>query len=388
MDATDQFSVIVAITAVAASFLTKRLSQQLKLPVIPFFLGIGMIAHLVHPPAGKLPVAKTIVDFALGLVGLQIGSHFNREAIWPHRFSILRFMATFVPVVFLSILFVCWMLFPQLLWFAPLVSSIALERSSPEAMANIHDSNASGPFTVTTMCVAALQDIVALFLFVLTSGLLGGGGFHTLLWRAIATAVAMLIGMGGSKLILRLTESRNVAVVWILIVFSVAERRFHAELLLAAILTGTLLNWLEPHPTSIVVNDCVPTMNVILFTLLGMRVNPLAYIVGWEGFAMYFGRLGALWAGGFLGAKVGGLSHPHVRWMGLVTQLAIALTLVQRMEEQFPTAAPLAHAQGGSILLAVWSGPALLHFALRRVGEAGMGGKESIVVMPTIVSIV
>eukprot|EP00388_Colpodella_angusta_P028376 GDKK01012301.1.p1 GENE.GDKK01012301.1~~GDKK01012301.1.p1 ORF type:complete len:108 (+),score=5.36 GDKK01012301.1:1-324(+) len=65
--------------------------------------------------------------------------------------------------------------------------------------------------------------------------------------------------------------------------------------------------------------------------------------------------------------------HNKYRWMGLVTQLAIALSLVDRMEESFPDSAPMARACGGSVLCGLVAGPSLLQFVLKKVGEAGKG---------------
>lgn len=101
-------------------------------------------------------------------------------------------------------------------------------------------------------------------------------------------------------------------------------------------------------------------------------------------FVIFGARLTGLWMGGYVGSVASGFKHPHLRGFGLVTQLAIALSLVQRIEDQFPEALALAQTAQGMVLFGLMTGPALLVAVLKLSGEAGLANQTSAsVVSPT-----
>ena len=169
--------------------------------------------------------------------------------------------------------------------------------------------------------------------------------------------------------------------VTLLIIIPTVGWFFHVELLLAAVLAGVLLNYDGKHPITPLLEESESLINIVLFTFLGQRILLMSYLQNIVGACVLFGaRTLSLAIGSWLGGHLSKLP-PHTpesqwmhkyRWMGLITQLAIALSLVDRMEEQFKESVPMASAFGGSVLLALITGPPALQYVLAKVGEAGM----------------
>lgn len=431
-----------AILLLTAYFLLRRVAARTGIPEVLLFLAAGMLVRLVSDPleAAKFDViSKPIVRMALTAMGLQIGSHLNKAVIEPLFKPLVRFSLIFSPIVICISAATSFLLYPSLGAYSWLVGAIALERSSPEALHGIAAAKAAGPFTNATMSIAALQDVLALVAFVVFGAIVGQPLSHAVAHLAeltVGTCVATCVTVLGVRMAVSVpfiaslfispadssptqtqlpitareaisdTEAarnndpedpstpikveppalraRRLILLRILLAFLVLVTPlmswfFHVELLLAAVLAGAVLNWDQQHRLTVALEEHSTLSNVLLFCLLGHRIQIIAYLQNLPYALVLFGaRLFGL----FLGAWAGGLAaplhttedtawHNRYRWMGLVTQLAIALSLVDRMEEGFPEAAAMARACGGSVIGGLLFGPSLLQFVLRKVGEIG-----------------
>ena len=541
---------LAAMLLLGAHFVLRRVAARWGVPEVLLFLFSGMGLRLLSDPLSAATfdiMAKPFVRMALTAMGLQIGSHLNKQVLAPLFGPLLRFSAVFIPTVLMVSSAVAAMLFPSLARCSWLVGSVALERSSPEALHGIAAAKSAGPFTNATMAISALQDIYALVAFVVFSAVVGSplaAAVAHLMELAVGTTVSTCLtvvavraavavpmlaalfgpqqsggghgaehassdfGAGGggaqerewegdapgtgsatpataalsipsantasnsnansppstplikpetaaarSRRVLRL----RALLAALVLVTPLLSWVVHTELLLAAVVAGAILNWDSPHRLTGALDAHSGVANIVLFCLLGHRISVLAYLQNLPAaFVLFAARLFGLWIGAMGGGhfgplhqypssasggggglrellKRGGIAaalvgllpsgararlprgwgaaalatgapaaasastsapsavlpssvgasasvpppsdawHNTYRWMGLVTQLAIALSLVDRMEEQFPEAAPMARACGGSVIGALLVGPTLLQYVLRRVGEAGRG---------------
>lgn len=357
----------------AAVFVRYVLSRApVRVPQALAYLLTGACADWLLPHSkARAHATKAFVDVALCVVGFEIGAHLNREVLWALWRPVAKLLLVMIPVVFCTVAVVSSLLYPSLRRYAPLVAIIAVERSSAEAMAGINEANAVGQFASATMCAATLMDVSALVAYVLMSAVVGAQGVvaagNALLGMAAATAVGPLSAI----LINRVPTTPQVVLALMLCALLGAHYVFHGELLLGAVIAGSTLNFSAPHSTALVLRRIMPAGQLVLFTLLGTRIQPSKYANEMtSAVILYASRIAGLWIGGALGSVAASQPHKNIRWMTLVTQLALALLLVFRMEENFPESAPLARAYGGAVLLALLTGPSALQYALVRAGEA------------------
>lgn len=369
-------AVVSALGTLAGGVLAHRFCRLAGLPPVLGLLAVGMLIRQLEPPKVVIlynTLTKPAVDLTLSLVGMQIGSHLNKEVLSPMATQMIKFVTLFVPIVVIVVTAAARYAFPELAIYAPLVGSIAVERSSPEAMLGITETASRGPFTSTTMCTAAIQDVAALVCFTASATMIGSSGMAAALHLVHvfgATAVACVAAV----LAVRVSQSvpAYVQATIFATILVVLNYNMHSELLLSAVLAGTVLNFNARSAAASVIEERSDAINLLLFSFLGHRINIKSYLGNPTIVFFLFGaRLVGLYFGGVAGGTFAKFAHNQIRWAGLVTQLAIALLLVMRAEEMFPEALPLLRAYGGVALCGLLSGPPLLVFALRRSGEAG-----------------
>jgi energy-converting hydrogenase Eha subunit C len=371
-------TVFLCVVAVGLAAASTRLPST-RVPVVLFLICSGMVTRAVGRSFIDVPVLGSIArpasDVCLSLIGLLIGSHLNKETLASLGIRMCWYLLAFFAATYATVSVVASLLFPSLAGYAPFVASIALERSSPEALAGITAAKAKGPFAATTLLTSAAMDCAALVAFVSCNAVLAGSGSavgtlgHVAFWTAVAAVIAWAAIVGT----MRTSHSAVVAVLVGASLLTALHRFLHFELLLAALIAGSVLNYTSHHPITAVLEENAQPVHIVLFGLSGLRID----VVGMAGHlsplavvALYLARLGGMWIGTAGAARALGYQHPNQRCLALVTQLAIALSLVTRLHDAFPEAAPLADATAGMILLNLATGPMLLQFALRAVGEA------------------
>jgi hypothetical protein len=367
-------AVVAAVSIISCVAASLALRVRRRVPPVLVLLLTGMLArlaaHSVVDEVALATVTKPICGACLTLVGMLIGSHLNAEGFAAVGPKIVVYLLVVFMCVFSAVHMAVVSMFPALRGFAPLVASIALERSSPEALAGITTLRARGPFTSVTMLSSAVMDCAALVAFVLSSASMGGTGAGTFLARlAAGTYLSYITAIAVERFSRTLPPAA--VVVALAAVLNAAHYVTHTELLVAAIGVGTHLNFRVPHATLAVLETQADNVHLVLFVLSGLRIDVAAmvHLSPLVVVALYVARLVGLWAGCTMGSLAAGYPVKHVRCLGLVTQLAIALSLVQRVESAFPEAAELTHAAAGMVLLSLLTGPGALLYALRLSGE-------------------
>lgn len=422
MNGVSALGALVALLSITAlAWACQRLTRSTRIPPVFALLGIGMAARQLFPyelistsspsttSAPGLPssefsgignflklLSQPLVDVSLGAMGIEIASHVNQSSFGGLSVgAIVKFFGVFMMTTWLtmciglrSVLYLFgW---DQLILLVPVVSSIALERSSPEALQGVRDARAKGPFSTALMCIAAMQDVLALVLFVVSSIVLGAtspkDGVVHLVLMLLSTAAGAALTVGVLSVtksippVLALVSACGALAVW--------SHWTHAELLLSAVMAGVYLQFEKPMTSlSAATKAVAPFTSTLLFTWMGYRIDVLSYLYGAHADRVtshlaaaaltYAVRVASLTVGCVAGGAVAGPSSifggpaSRYRSLALVTQLAIALLLVGRGEEMHPEGAVLFRSFGGSILLALLTGPMLLQLSLRWSGETG-----------------
>ena len=368
-------SVAVVMCSLFGAALLSRVARTFRVPPVLPMLGCGMMLRQIYRSSDVIVLTRPFLDIALAAVGVDIGSHLNQATIGPHKAEVMKFILLFVPCVVAVMLLAVRMLFPpQLFPYGFLIGSIAVERSSPECLFGVEIAKSSGAFTAVIVCIAAMQDIAALVCFVITTVFLGATDVREAVAELgglfLTTALASIVAIGVAKAV----KEPVMALTAVVFILSVASEHTRSELLLSAVVTGVVLNYTKKHPLMGAISESQGMVSVLLFTLMGYRIDIATYVGGglFAAGVLFVARIAGLYCGSVCGGYASGLTpHIHVRWMGLVTQLAIALSLVERTEALFPQAAPLAVAMGGAVLGGLLCGPPLLQHVLHRVGDAG-----------------
>ena len=369
-----------ALFAPWASHFLSRLARYLRVPPVLAMLAVGMVLRQIH---GDLVATKfqnitsAALDVSLGAMGLQIGSHLNEEAIGPYKTQILKFFVVFVPCVFLGmLLFIRAAYGEEMAIFAPIIASIALERSSAECMLGICETRAEGPFSSVTMCTSALLDVTSLIGFVVFSANIVVGSSFAVALKQIALTLSFT-GAASSVCygIARMVKEPLIVLAISTSALALFSKFLRSELILSAVVAGIVLNYKKAHPITSMIEDLNHIICCVLFTFMGHRMNVATFATVSAlkmACLLVLARFGSLLVGGYLGGLFAGFrEHNGLRWMGLITQLAISLSLVNRLETSFPASAPLARSYGAAVIVFMCVGPSMLVVALNRSGEAG-----------------
>ena len=370
-------AVAVPLTGVILSLLIHRATRKQRVPPVVVFLSVGIAMRAVFRPmidADALVAAtRPFTNACLALIGVVIGSHLNADALGAVGTDFVTYVVVLLATTFAVVHSAAMLLFPSQHLFARLTASIALERSSPEALAGVQEARASGTFTTVTILTAAAMDSLAILAFTIATASLGAGS--AILSVAQTLLTTFLAGvLGVASFVLTAPWQRPVATATVFVLVLLLCNHFlHFELIASAIGVGTWVNFRHPHAVTHAVERFELPIQAVLFTLAGCRVDVLKFSPAAIGGAvgLFAARIAGLCIGASLGASAAGYPTYHSRGFGLVTQIAIALALVNRMEELFPQSATLAMATMGSVLLGLFTGPLALQLALRFSGEAG-----------------
>ena len=235
-----------ALFAPWASHFLSRLARYLRVPPVLAMLAVGMVLRQIH---GDLVATKfqnitsAALDVSLGAMGLQIGSHLNEEAIGPYKTQILKFFVVFVPCVFLGmLLFIRAAYGEEMAIFAPIIASIALERSSAECMLGICETRAEGPFSSVTMCTSALLDVTSLIGFVVFSANIVVGSSFAVALKQIALTLSFT-GAASSVCygIARMVKEPLIVLAISTSALALFSKFLRSELILSAVVAGAEL---------------------------------------------------------------------------------------------------------------------------------------------------
>lgn len=372
------------------------LAKMMHLPsvtgqiVAGVLLGPSVLHILTHESVISL---EPLVDFALGLMAVAVGSHLNfrRLLVARHRLLLLLLLeATLVP----TFVFGGLMLFTDIRWYtALLMSTIAVSTAPATVLAIVKDTASKGAFVTTLIAAVALNNLACIILFELArtiarSAIVPAGDDQTFALLAPLAQIGMSLAMGltiGVMLVLltaRIVRTDRLSVMSLIAILLTAGLTAELQLsvLLACLCLGVTLANLTPDKEEIghrVFDSFEFAIFAVFFTVAGteLHLNTLGQ-GGMLAGIVFTGRLAGKVMAGYLSMRIAGATKRLRQWIGLSLTpqagLAVGLMLLVTEDPEFKSLSELFLAVVlATVLLNETIGPLLTRMGLQRSGDAG-----------------
>ncbi len=390
-----------------------RVFERLKIPKVVGYIIIGVIivrTGLKLVDVGIMESLQPFNYFALGLIGFMVGGELKREIFQKYGKQLIYILlcegiAPFI-IVTLAMGFACVIIFgnPYFAWaLAILVGAIA-SATDPATTTNVlREYRSRGPLSSTILGIVALDDGLALTLFVLASSvaarLIGQDSLSFLnafIYPVYEIGGAILLGLASglalNKIIRHYSEASRMlafAVGMVLLVSGIALA-VKVDMLLTAMTLGVMVVNFTPRKSKEVfklVEGFTPPIYVLFFVLVGAKLNlrhltlPIIMLV-----AIYI--LGTM-AGKALGARIGAKiskaadSIRDYLPLALFPQAGVAIGLSILASHYFPGDI------GNTLVIIITTttfitqivGPPLTKLALKRAKEVGLNVSEEDIIL-------
>ncbi len=382
---------------VTAGLLGGALARRLRLPSVTGNIVAGIV---IGPYLGNLltyeivyHTLKPISEIALSLIAVSIASHLKLRRIIPQARTLFPIALAQALGAMTAVYFLCnYWLDNRVV--SLLLATIAASTAPAATLSVIRETEAEGPLVRKLLAVVAIDNVLAIVIFVLVSVLLSarlGDGAASGAQAIRAAAVlgqALLVGIAGGAVLIRLTRNLQ-------------QRSHYVSLLLMAVCftTGIAL-WLGISPllpnmvlgfvitnfshanrkilTSI--EDLEPFLYVCFFTLAGTHLDlSLLPSLGVAGLIYIGARFGGKLLGAVLASRLTRAPETVTRYLGfcLLPQAGVAIGLVVAIQENpffRPYEAPVTVIVLASIVISELLGPVLVKSVLARAGETGKVG--------------
>jgi PTS system fructose-specific IIC component len=339
----------------------------------------------------SLASLSPLVDFALGLMAVAVGSHLNfrRLLVARRRLTMLLLLeATLTPLIVFGTL----SLFTDVEWYtALLLSTIAISTAPATVLAIVKETASKGAFVTTLIAAVALNNLVCIILFELA---------RTIVRTAIAppdaaASASLLVPMIGGSLLLgfvlggllvlatrgvvRTDRLSVMSLIAILLTTGLASH-FGLSVLLACLCLGVTLANLTPDKEEIghrVFDSFESAVFAIFFIVAGMQLHLHTLALGGLLAAIVFlGRMSGKIIAGYFGMKLGKATSRFRRWIGLALTpqagLAVGLMLLVTEDSAFAEIHELFLAVVlAMVLMNELVGPILTRLSLKRSGDFG-----------------
>jgi PTS system fructose-specific IIC component len=383
-------------------------------------VGVGTLARRIHLPAvtGQILVGiligpaalglfrpesihdlEPVIDFALGLMAVDVGSHlrFRRLGDAKRRLALLlAFEAVITPaLVFLGVV-----LLPGTSWYmGHLLAAVAISTAPATILAIVKETRSRGVFVKTLLAAVALNNLVCILAFELahtvaratvTGGPEGLAGIlaaplKQLLLSALLGGGAGIALVAATRRVVRPDRLTAASIIAILLTIGVAQH-FDVSVLLSCLFLGLLLANATPDKEEIghaVFENFEYAIYAVFFTVAGMELRfryliPAGAVAG----AMFAGRLLGKLGAAYLSMRIAGATDRIRKFLGiaLIPQagLAVGLMLLVTEDPAFGASAAV-RAERDTFLAVVLTvvlfnelvGPILTRAALVRSGDFG-----------------
>jgi PTS system fructose-specific IIC component len=389
---------ILLVLAVVLVFgtLFGALARQLHLPSVTGQIVAGILiggSALGLLTGESIHSLRPLVDFALGLMAVSVGSHLNfrRLQVARRRLALLLlFEATLTP----ALVYAGLMLFTDTSWYtALLLATIAISTAPATVLAVVKETASRGAFVTTMIAGVAFNNIVCIIFFEVARTIARAAISPTATPLVESLAVPLMqIGQSlflgfviGALLILltwRMVRTDRLAVLSLIAILLTTG--FTAEVglsvLLACLALGVTLANLTPDRKEIghkVFDSFESAIFAVFFTIAGMELRfETLGIGGALALIAFAGRLGGKFAAGYFGMKLAGATERFRRWLGMSLApqagLAVGLMLLVTEDPAFKDIHEvfLAVVLAG-VLLNESLGPILTRTALKKSGDFG-----------------
>ncbi len=400
---------LVLLTGLAIFFgtLAARTLQKLRVPQIIGYIIIGIVLgpllKLISPQ--MVEVLEPFNTFALGVIGFLIGNELKREVFVKFGRQVISILI-FEGIT--AFLLVGGLTFLIMLYFSDWQTSLAVglvfgaicAATDPASTVNVlWEYKTRGPLTTMLMAIVALDDALALLLYIFSVSIAGfitghqaDGGLLVLLFYAFTEIIGSLVlGVLAAfvlrSILKRLDDNEKILVFTIgIIILTIGfASSFHMDVILSSMALGVTLVNISPRG-SIKSFDLVrrfsPPIYVLFFVIIGSRLNisglnpQIWMLAGVYVIGSIIGKTaGAFWGGVYSKAV------PTVRkYLGfcLYQQGTIAIALLIMASERFE--GEIRDTMLSVIIIGVFVlqfiGPLCLKAGAKRAGEVGMNITE------------
>jgi len=381
------------------------LFEKFHIPRVIGYIVIGIILG----PLLKLfsPEAVNVLEpfslFALGIIGFLIGGELKKEVFV--RFgrqvaAILLFegITAFVLVTLMSFLVLCCFFeWHMALAVAVVFGAICAATDPASSVSVLWEYKARGPLTTMLTAIVALDDVLAIVLYIICVGVAGfltghkeaglvATVFHSLYEvigsLGLGAAAAMVMGR-----VLKQVDDDEKALIFtlgIVVLCTGLATSLKLDVILSAMAVGvTFVNlWPRQSIRSFeLVRRLSPPVYVLFFVIVGARLDVrFEYHVSILAAVYVIGSIVGKTAGCWWGAAYSGATRTIKRYLGFCLYqqgtVAVALLLMasQRFEGQVRDMMLSVIIVGVFVLQLV--GPLCVKFAIKKAGEAGMNITE------------
>ncbi|MEA3348047.1 MAG: PTS sugar transporter subunit IIA [Pseudomonadota bacterium] len=382
---------------VTAGLLGGGAARRLHLPSVTGNIVAGIIIgpYLTHLLTHEIvyQTLKPISEIALSLIAISIASHLKIRRIAPQALSLLSIALAQALAAMVAVYFFCnfwldnWVI-------SLLLATIAASTAPAATLSVIRETEADGPLVKNLLSVVALDNVLAIVIFVLVSVVIGSrlGGradLGTQITQAgLVLGQALLVGAGSGTLMMilarRLQEKAHFVSLLLMAVCFTTGISLWLKIspLLPNMVLGFMITNFSPANRQILtsVEDLEPFLYVCFFTLAGTHLDlALLPSLGVVGVTYILARYG----GKLLGAGVIGwltrAPEPVGKLLGfcLIPQAGVAIGLVVAMQENplfRPYEATVTAIILASIVVSELIGPVMVKKVLQHAGETGKAG--------------
>ena len=382
---------------VTAGLLGGSLARRFRLPSVTGNIIAGIIIgpYLTHLLNHEIVyhTLKPISEIALSLIAVSIASHLKFRQIAERAVSLLTIALSQALLAMVAVFFFCnfwldnWII-------SLLLATIAASTAPAATLSVIRETEADGPLVKNLLSVVALDNVLAIVIFVLVSVFIsshldGRIGFGDQVLRAgqvLGTALA--VGVCGGLLMIILArqlkeKAHFVSLLLMVICFTTGVSLwFEISPLLPNMILGFVITNFSSFDRQILtsIEDLEPFLYVCFFTLAGTHLDlRLLPSLGTVGTIYILARYGGKFCGAGISAWLSRAPEPVARLLGfcLIPQAGVAIGLVVAIQENphlAPYEATVTAIILASIVVSELIGPVLVKEALKRAGEIGKAG--------------
>ena len=392
----DANTLLILAVVLVVGTLSGAVAKRLNLPsvtgqiVAGILMGASVLGVLSHESLHRL---DPLVDFALGLMAVAVGSHLNfrRLKVALRRLVILLILeATLTPL-----LVYCGVIaFSQTTWYtALLLSTIAISTAPATVLAIVKETNSKGAFVTTLLAAVALNNLLCIILFELArtiakAAITPSGVFVAadLVHPLLQIAKSLFLGSISGTILILLTRhvvrSDRLTALSLTAILLTTGLAAHLGLsvLLACLCFGITLANVSPDREEIghrVFESFESAIFAVFFTVAGMELKFESLAIGGLLAVITFAmRATGKISAGWLGMKLAGTTQRFRRWIGvsLIPQagLAVGLMLLITEDQEFVSIHELFLAVVlAMVLLNETVGPIMTRIGLRKSGDFG-----------------
>ncbi len=390
--------------ALFAGLVGGKFFRKLRFPQLVGYIVIGVIIgvsgfNLISEEIFKS--LEIIEYFTLGIIGFMVGRELKFSVFARLGKTIFTILCFEVLGAFLLVTLTVWLITRNIV-IALILGSLATATAPAATVEVLWEYKAKGVLTTTIFSLVALDDVLALFIYVFAVSyaktMIGNSEFSLvkiIFMPLIEIGSSVLLGVISgfvlgwlAEKVFREKQCLPLILAMIMLNMSIAKY-FHLSHILSCMILGMTLvnlNISRGKYAFMVIEDFTGPLYILFFVLVGsqLQVRELPNI-GMLGLAY----IGARMAGKITGAKVGGkVSHaaPAVRkYLGyaLFDQAGVAIGLALAVKREFSYSGVQGEQIGELVLNIIMAstfvvqliGPSFVKYAIVKAGEAGVDPK-------------